>query len=168
MSAATSIPDTQLGLTSSEIQILRQHQQIVSQGHVSQSRGRGTGRNSNSSSRAGSAASSQGRLLLDPGSLSALGYHFDGLMRQIQGRIEYVRLQLPWPTALAMPQMFEVICTYMYSSSTSKHNSPYKPPTTAPATYWLALTQKLPECAPSSRRSTNWKRSSTEYDTYGT
>jgi len=91
---ATSIPDTQLGLTSSEIQILRQHQQIALQGHAAQSRGRGTGRQSNSSSRAASAASSQGRLLLDPGSLAALNHHFEVLMRQIQARVEYLNEQV--------------------------------------------------------------------------
>ena len=93
MSAATSIPDTSLGLTSSEIQILRQQQQIALQGHAGNgvSRGRGTGRTSNSSSRATSAASSQGRLLLDPMSLRALSHQLDGLQAQISRRIEYVR-----------------------------------------------------------------------------
>ncbi|KAJ5207573.1 hypothetical protein N7472_004021 [Penicillium cf. griseofulvum] len=54
MSVSASIPDTSLGLTSSEIQILRQQQQIALQGgHASNgvARGRGTGRTSNSSSR---------------------------------------------------------------------------------------------------------------------
>lgn len=108
MSAPASIPDTQLGLTSSEIQILRQHQQIALQGgHGAQSRGRGTGRNSNSSSRATSAASSQGRLFLDRSSLAALNHHFEDLMRQIQARVDYVRFtfltlkrQIPLPPAL--------------------------------------------------------------------
>ncbi|KAK5807332.1 hypothetical protein VI817_001590 [Penicillium citrinum] len=93
--SAQSIPDTSLGLTSSEIQILRQQQQIALQGgHGSNgvSRGRGTGRTSNSSSRATSAASSQGRLLLDPMSLRALSHQLDGLQAQIRGRIEYVRI----------------------------------------------------------------------------
>jgi hypothetical protein len=92
MSVSASIPDTSLGLTSSEIQILRQQQQIALQGHASNgiSRGRGTGRTSNSSSRATSAASSQGRLLLDPMSLRALSHQLDGLQAQIRGRIEYV------------------------------------------------------------------------------
>lgn len=91
--SAASIPDTSLGLTSSEIQILRQQQQIALQGgHAGNgvSRGRGTGRTSNSSSRATSAASSQGRLLLDPMSLRALSHQLDGLQAQIRGRIEYV------------------------------------------------------------------------------
>jgi hypothetical protein len=94
MSVATSIPDTSLGLTSSEIQILRQQQQIALQGgggHAgSVSRGRGSGRNSNSSSRATSAASSQGRLLLDPMSLRALSHQLEYLQEQIHHRIEHV------------------------------------------------------------------------------
>ncbi|CAI7575443.1 hypothetical protein N7533_013541 [Penicillium manginii] len=95
--SAASIPDTSLGLTSSEIQILRQQQQIALQGgHAGNgvSRGRGTGRTSNSSSRATSAASSQGRLLLDPMSLRALSHQLDGLQAQIRGRIEYLEDQM--------------------------------------------------------------------------
>ncbi|GLI77879.1 uncharacterized protein N7496_007764 [Penicillium cataractarum] len=95
--SAASIPDTSLGLTSSEIQILRQQQQIALQGgHAGNgvSRGRGTGRTSNSSSRATSAASSQGRLLLDPMSLRALSHQLDGLQAQIRGRIEYLEEQM--------------------------------------------------------------------------
>ncbi len=91
--SVASIPDTSLGLTSSEIQILRQQQQIALQGgHTGNgaSRGRGTGRTSNSSSRAASAASSHGRLLLDPMSLRALSHQLDGLQQQIQNRLEYV------------------------------------------------------------------------------
>ncbi|KAK5689650.1 hypothetical protein LTS12_028858, partial [Elasticomyces elasticus] len=92
MSVSASIPDTSLGLTSSEIQILRQQQQIALQGGHSGSgiaRGRGTGRNSNSSSRAVSAASSHGRLLLDPMSLRALSHQLDSLQEQIQNRLDY-------------------------------------------------------------------------------
>ncbi|KAL4870400.1 hypothetical protein BDV12DRAFT_57779 [Aspergillus spectabilis] len=96
--SAASIPDTSLGLTSSEIQILRQQQQIALQGgHTGNgvSRGRGTGRTSNSSSRAASAASSQnGRLLLDPMSLRALSHQLDGLQQQIQNRLEYLEEQM--------------------------------------------------------------------------
>lgn len=95
MSVSGSIPDTSLGLTSSEIQILRQQQQIALQGGHSSSanansRGRGTGRNSNSSSRTASAASSNGRLFLDPMSLRALSYQLDSLQEHIRGRIEFV------------------------------------------------------------------------------
>ena len=46
-----------------------------------------------SSSRAASRASSQGRLLLDPSSLQALGAHFDRLMYSIQQRWQYVSWQ---------------------------------------------------------------------------
>ncbi|PTU18884.1 hypothetical protein P175DRAFT_0402806, partial [Aspergillus ochraceoroseus IBT 24754] len=95
--SVASIPDTSLGLTSSEIQILRQQQQIALQGgHTGNgiARGRGTGRTSNSSSRAASAASSHGRLLLDPMSLRALSHQLDALQQQIQNRIEYLEDQM--------------------------------------------------------------------------
>ncbi|KAL4772665.1 hypothetical protein BDW60DRAFT_206877 [Aspergillus nidulans var. acristatus] len=95
--SVASIPDTSLGLTSSEIQILRQQQQIALQGgHTGNgaSRGRGTGRTSNSSSRAASAASSHGRLLLDPMSLRALSHQLDGLQQQIQNRLEHLEEQM--------------------------------------------------------------------------
>ncbi|KAL4956274.1 hypothetical protein BDW69DRAFT_91860 [Aspergillus filifer] len=95
--SVASIPDTSLGLTSSELQILRQQQQIALQGgHTGNgvSRGRGTGRTSNSSSRAASAASSHGRLLLDPMSLRALSHQLDGLQQQIQNRLEYLEDQM--------------------------------------------------------------------------
>jgi hypothetical protein len=93
MSLPQSVADTNLGLTASEIQILRQQQQIAAQGHAAQSqagRGRGQSRSSNPSSRAASAASSQGgqgRVFLDPGSLQRLYAHFEHLMRRIQDRI---------------------------------------------------------------------------------
>ncbi|RDI82436.1 hypothetical protein Vi05172_g7426 [Venturia inaequalis] len=73
-SPANSIPDTQLGLTSDEIRTLRYHQQAA----ISQGGG--------DSSRAASQASSQGRLLIDPGSLAALANYFDRLMYSIQAR----------------------------------------------------------------------------------
>lgn len=80
-SPARSVPDTSLGLTRDEVILLRQHQQVaLAQG----------GSGGAASSRAASAASSQGRLLLDPGSLQALGYHFDRLMQAIQRRLEMV------------------------------------------------------------------------------
>ncbi|KIW09411.1 uncharacterized protein PV09_00301 [Verruconis gallopava] len=71
-SPANSVPDTQLGLTNDEIRALRYHQQVA----LSQ-----TG-----SSRAASQASSAGRLLLDPSSLTALSAYFDRLMYSIQQR----------------------------------------------------------------------------------
>ena len=79
-SPANSIPDTQLGLTQSEIQLLRWHQALV----LSQA--------GNSSSRAASNASSQGRLLLDPSSLQALSTHFNCLMYSIQQRWQTVSI----------------------------------------------------------------------------
>jgi hypothetical protein len=72
-SPPTSIPDSQLGLTQAEIQLLRYHQQVALA-------------NDRSSSRAASLASSQGRLLLDPSSLQALSAHFDRLIIAIQQR----------------------------------------------------------------------------------
>ena len=99
-----SIPDSQLGLSASELAILRQHQQIAlasssSTSHTTansvSTRGRGHVRGSASTSRAASAASSNvggggGRLLLDAGSLAVLGRHFEGLMGAIGGRIDSV------------------------------------------------------------------------------
>ena len=91
----SSIPDSQLGLSQSELHILRQHQQIAlsssQYAHSTSSRGRGHARTSASTSRAASAASSgQGRLVLDPGSLAVLGQHFERLMGAIQNRVETV------------------------------------------------------------------------------
>lgn len=98
-----SIPDSQLGLSASEIHLLRQHQQIALSPSVHQqqqayahstasTRGRGHARTSASTSRATSAASSQpgNRLVLDPGSLALLGQHFERLMGAIQNRVENV------------------------------------------------------------------------------
>lgn len=73
-----SIPDSQLGLSQSEVQLLRHHQHIALSQQAS------------SSSRAASQASSQGRLLLDPTSLQALSQHFDRLMYSIQQRWQMV------------------------------------------------------------------------------
>ena len=104
MSVSASIPDTSLGLTSSEIQILRQQQQIALQGgHTGGgiSRGRGIGRTSNSSSRAASAASSHGRLLLDPMSLRALSHQLGNLQEQIRNRLDYVCLLLSFAIMFA-------------------------------------------------------------------
>ncbi|KAL8794816.1 MAG: hypothetical protein Q9195_002644 [Heterodermia aff. obscurata] len=94
----SSIPDSQLGLSQSEIHILRQHQQIALSSnpyaHSTSSRGRGHVRTSASTSRAASAASSgQGRLVLDPGSLAVLGQHFERLMGAIQNRVETLTAQ---------------------------------------------------------------------------
>jgi hypothetical protein len=80
-SPANSVPDTQLGLTNDEIQLLRRHQMAA----ASTAGG--------SSSRAASRASSQGLLLLDGSSLAALTRHFDQLMRQITERLDYLTQQ---------------------------------------------------------------------------
>jgi len=74
-----AVPDTQLGLTSEELQILRQGQAALDGG--------------SNSSRAASRASSQGLLLLDSSSLSALGRYFDRLMANIQQNIQYLSEQ---------------------------------------------------------------------------
>lgn len=106
-SLPASIPDSQLGLSASEIHILRQQQQIALQSHQghttggTSTRGRGGARGSPTSSRNASAGShhggqqghqQQGRLVLDPGSLAVLGGHFERLMGAIQGRVEQVSL----------------------------------------------------------------------------
>src|SRR5690242_10827839 len=67
-----------LGLNSSEQRFLQEQIATAASQHGS------------SSSRAASRASSQGRLLLDPTSLQALGAHFDRLMYSIQQRWQYV------------------------------------------------------------------------------
>jgi hypothetical protein len=77
----STIPVSELGLNSSESRFLQQQIAVA----ASQSQ-----QGSNSSSRAASHASSQGRLLLDPSSLQALGAHFDRLMYSIQQRWQYV------------------------------------------------------------------------------
>jgi hypothetical protein len=73
-----AVPDTQLGLTNEEIQILRQGQAAL---------------NGSSSSRAASRASSQGLLLLDSSSLASLGRYFDRLMVSIEQNIQYLSEQ---------------------------------------------------------------------------
>ncbi|KAI9670916.1 MAG: hypothetical protein M1817_003801 [Caeruleum heppii] len=84
-SPAPSIPDTSLGLSRDEILLLRQHQPIALSTHAG-SGGRGSGRGSRAGSNASSHAA-QGRLMLDPGSLNALGRHFDRLMGAISQRL---------------------------------------------------------------------------------
>ena len=96
MSVAGSIPDTNLGLTQSELLILRQQTEIASQSRTAGStmdRGRGTSRLSQPSSRAASAASShsiQGRITMDSTSLGRIEAALQNLMRQISARIEQV------------------------------------------------------------------------------
>jgi hypothetical protein len=79
---ANAVPDTELGLTEDQIQLLRHGQQAVA------AAGAGS-----TSSRAASRASSQGMLLMDSSSLSALGRHFDRVMQSIQQRLEYLMEQ---------------------------------------------------------------------------
>ncbi|MCJ1378274.1 hypothetical protein MMC17_001371 [Xylographa soralifera] len=112
-----SVPDTQLGLSSAEIHLLRQHQAIAlapapsyASSTVSSAqrygattgagRGRGSVRSSATSSRAGSAGSAagQGRLVLDAGSLSVLGAHFERVMGRIQERVDYLSAQTTMST----------------------------------------------------------------------
>jgi hypothetical protein len=78
---SNAVPDTQLGLTEDEIQLLRHGQQQVAAAGGS------------TSSRAASRASSQGLLMMDSSSLTALGRHFDRVMQHIQERLEYLMEQ---------------------------------------------------------------------------
>lgn len=77
---ANAVPDTQLGLSNEEIALLRQHQQAAAAA-------------GSSSSRAASRASSQGVLMIDSGSLAALGRHFDRVMQHIQQQLEHLMVQ---------------------------------------------------------------------------
>lgn len=76
-----AVPDTQLGLTAEEIQLLRQGQAALG------------GAGGSTSSRAASRASSQGLLMLDSSSLTALGRYFDRLMAGIEQNIRYLSEQ---------------------------------------------------------------------------
>ena len=126
----SSIPDSQLGLSQSELHILRQHQQIaLSAGNstaaphyahsTSSSRGRGHVRTSASTSRAASAASSGpgggGRLLLDAGSLAVLGSHFERLMGAIQNRVNHVRIAGLFQIRGAAVSFFALMMTPCYA-----------------------------------------------------
>ncbi|KAL7934181.1 hypothetical protein V8C35DRAFT_36617 [Trichoderma chlorosporum] len=81
MATSNAVPDTQLGLSAEEIQLLRQGQAALGGGGGS------------ASSRAASRASSQGLLMLDSSSLSALGRYFDRLMAGIEQNIRYLSEQ---------------------------------------------------------------------------
>ncbi|RCI13293.1 hypothetical protein L249_0805 [Ophiocordyceps polyrhachis-furcata BCC 54312] len=83
-----AVPDSQLGLSAEEIQLLRQGQAALGGGG-----GGGGGGGASSSSRAASRASSQGLLLLDNSSLTALGRYFDRLMTGIEQNIRYLSEQ---------------------------------------------------------------------------
>lgn len=97
MSTVGSIPDTIIGLTQSELLILRQQTEIAAQsragGSAMPERGRGTSRHSQPSSRAASAASSnslQGRITMDSNSLSRIEGALSNLVHQIETRISQV------------------------------------------------------------------------------
>ncbi|PNS14832.1 hypothetical protein CAC42_2061 [Sphaceloma murrayae] len=79
--SSSSVDASRLGLSADEIATLQRHQQIA----LSQA--------GSSSSRTASAASSQGRLLLDPTSLSVLAAHFDRVMGAIQQRLALLNQQ---------------------------------------------------------------------------
>ncbi|QYT04495.1 Biogenesis of lysosome-related organelles complex 1 subunit CNL1 [Trichoderma simmonsii] len=81
MATSNAVPDTQLGLSAEEIQLLRQGQAALGGGGGS------------ASSRAASRASSQGLLMLDSSSLSALGRYFDRLMAGIEQNIRHLSEQ---------------------------------------------------------------------------
>src|ERR1700759_2597529 len=85
-SPPASVPDSQLGLTAAEVQLLRYHQHAAAAANAGAR-----------SSRAASAASSQGRLLLDPTSLAALSNHFDRLIGVIQQQWATVRSPPSFP-----------------------------------------------------------------------
>ena len=75
-----AVDTSQLGLTSEELNLLRQGQTALAQ-------------QGSSSSRAASRASSQGLLILDSSSLAALGRHFDRVMNHIQQQLDYLAEQ---------------------------------------------------------------------------
>ena len=159
----SSIPDSQLGLSQSELHILRQHQQIaLSSGSSSaaphyahsttSSRGRGHARSSASTSRAASAGCSGqgggGRLLLDAGSLAVLGSHFERLMGAIQSRVNHVRLFFSSPVPrISRSLVFDRSTPFFASCSvracSSLHSSRRKP-NAPPSTNRLAPSPPLP------------------------
>lgn len=81
-SSSGSIPDTSLGLTQDEIQILRRAQMEAG------------GAAGSTSSRAASRASSQGLLLLNPNSLQSLVQYFDNIMARIGARLDGLQQQV--------------------------------------------------------------------------
>ena len=91
----SSVADNRLGLSPQDVATLRQHQQLA---------------HAQARSPAGSQASSQGRLLLDPGSLQLLSRHFDRVMQAIQQRLEQVSGQ----AMLHLYIMFSQIDSFVY------------------------------------------------------
>ncbi|KAH0551060.1 hypothetical protein GP486_007589 [Trichoglossum hirsutum] len=95
-SPAPSIPDTQLGLSPDEIQLLRRHQALAlphHHHHHHQHYHGGRGASPASSTRTTSTQPAPTSLLLDPRSLSALAYHFDRLLFSIQDRMQQLNAQ---------------------------------------------------------------------------
>ncbi|KAK0346396.1 hypothetical protein LTR91_011868 [Friedmanniomyces endolithicus] len=86
-----SIPVSRLGLSAQDTASLQQHQQLA----LAQQQQR--------SPAASSHASSQGRLLLDPASLTLLSRHFDRVMGAIGGRLE----QLNYATETATRAQYD-------------------------------------------------------------
>ncbi|KAI7081204.1 hypothetical protein KC356_g9265 [Hortaea werneckii] len=76
-----SIPDTRLGLSPQDVATLRQHQLLALAQQA---------RRSPASASSSHASSSQGRLLLDPGSLHMLAQHFDRVMQAIAQRLDQI------------------------------------------------------------------------------
>nr|POE79591.1 hypothetical protein CFP56_07656 [Quercus suber] len=84
----SSVSDTRLGLSPQDVATLRQHQQLA---------------HAHARSPAGSQASSQGRLLLDPSSLAMLARHFDRVMQAIAQRLD----QLNQATEIATQTQYD-------------------------------------------------------------
>lgn len=89
-----AVPDTQLGLSAEEIQLLRQGQAALA---------------GSSSSRAASRASSQGLLMLDSSSLTALGRYFDRLIASIEQNINHLSQQAQMFTQLQYDRAGNII-----------------------------------------------------------
>ncbi|RMY84714.1 hypothetical protein D0861_06833 [Hortaea werneckii] len=93
-----SIPDTRLGLSPQDVATLRQHQQLALAQQA---------RRSPASGSSSHASSSQGRLLLDPGSLHMLAQHFDRVMQAIAQRLDQ---SSPLPSRLSSLILTPKIC----------------------------------------------------------
>jgi hypothetical protein len=133
-----------------DVQLLRYHQHIALANTNNNSR----------SSRAASAASSQGRLLLDPGSLAALGAHFDRLILSIQQRWTEV---CQWDSFLNIQRRWNnSILTLSVSSSTPNPRPQLKPNMTEPEMRSKWPTPKSPGFNRYYNRSTNYRPNGTK------
>ena len=83
-SVPTAVPDTQLGLSSEEVILLRQSQAALAAPSTAPSSSRNASRASSSQA---------GLLMLDSSSLSALGRHFDHLMAGLEAHISRLATQ---------------------------------------------------------------------------